>query len=295
MNTASDLVTALEALELGAAFAEPVASAGKAIAAQRASAIDELFPVAISPTPSDAFAAFEFHTRRTINSTSLDQVVVGLHARSLRSWPALASLCRARDVLRDVGAAAARGLVAQGRRSMAEVQREVAEPRVASFMGAIAEQLIAADHELSGAARRLLEAEALAERMAAAKARQEEHAAAELARLEEERQAIERARQAELDQVAVEAQAEAERLKHAATAAAHKARGERAKMLARKIREAAKLGIDGICAGSPDHDPVWSISDLPVQLEVNGFSEESLGRIERALEATLARRKGRAA
>ncbi len=196
-KNAETLVTALEALELGAPFAEPVAAAQAAIAELKAAAVAVLFPAAIAPIPADTYAALAFHLARMPSGPMFGTACAELHGRCVHSWPALADLLRAVALPDIAGRAAATAQIFQ------RPEAEVAAEAVSAFQTAVARQLAGVvDHPLSAVAGALLAAEAFRMRLEAAEARHREHARVELQRAQEQRQAAEQAREAEVGRAA---------------------------------------------------------------------------------------------
>ena len=102
----------------------------------------ELYPASLRPTPSDAFAALEYHRRRWPRGDGYCDAAVTLHGRALEGWPALAELLRSPEVRADVGAAAE-----SERAVLARKRGELYAEATAAYDLAIAEQLVAAgDH-----------------------------------------------------------------------------------------------------------------------------------------------------
>ncbi len=187
VKNAETLVVVVEALELGAEWAARAAAAEAAIAELRAAAVAVLFPDEVKPVPSDAFAALTYYSGRMSGAE--------LHARSAHSWPALAQLVRSQRA--DVGAAAASQSVI-----LQQPAGELAAAALARFDVEIAHQLAQDAGELGEAARGLIAADGLSQRLVATVARRREHAAAALAEQERQRLAAEQAREAEVGRAA---------------------------------------------------------------------------------------------
>lgn len=236
LTNSGDLVAAVEALALGEVWAPPLAAAGAAVAADRATAAEALFAPELMAA-ADAYAAFQFYAGR-IGPARYGTQLATLHQRALASFPDLARLLRSADIVEDVGAAAA-GLA----HPMTELETHAAAGARAAaaarceYERAIAHQL--ADipkHELAAEARALLVAEDLAARLAAARARHEAYAAAELERVDAEQQAAARAIAAESARRVREADAAEAEAAAAAVRAANDARLARADALVARLR-----------------------------------------------------------
>jgi hypothetical protein len=184
-------VSHVEQLQLGAPCAEPLRVAEAAIAADRATAEAELFPRDIRPVTADTLAQYQWLTGR-LGASGYVERMADLHSRAMASHPELAQLLRSPDVLDDIGAAAA-ALARDADRDRARYQLAIAR-QVAGVPG----------HELVAAAITLLAAEVLANRLAAARARHEEHERVSAERAEAERREAERAAEAEAEREAVE-------------------------------------------------------------------------------------------
>lgn len=192
-TTAEALVTAFEALELGAFKAEQVTSARDAIDADLAAAEAQLHPVEISPVPPDAIALYAYYLDR-LSVARFGDELADLHARSKVTHPALAELCRRCEALADAGAAAAQRAVPDAHETSATAAARASAAAIARYKIVIARQLAdVPGHELAPAARAYLHAVALGERLDASRRRHEAHAAAEQARAAAEREAAERA------------------------------------------------------------------------------------------------------
>lgn len=221
---ASEVVAAVEQLELGQPFADLVRAAKKAIDELRDAAVAEIFPEHIAPIAADAYAGLAHYTGRFSRVTYAADMV-RLHARCLSTHPDLARLIRTPEVRGDVGLAAeARSAPAPGERPVAAGIR-VANEAMGAFDLEIARQLVAAGHDHSEAARDVVVAADLADRLIAAEARHKEAAGAALAKLEAERQAAEQAREAELARASAAAEAEAAQLEAKARQLRSGARG----------------------------------------------------------------------
>jgi hypothetical protein len=158
----------------------------------------------LTPVPSDAIQAYAWHSGR-IPSITFGAAMAKLHARSLTSYPTLAMLFRSSDALDDVGAAAAQHAHPQHHlETHAAAGARAASIARTAYQSVITRQLAdAPGHELGAAARALVAADDLAQRLAAAKQRHEEHAriAAEVAIAEQRaaERAAQEARDAEED------------------------------------------------------------------------------------------------
>jgi hypothetical protein len=256
-TSAPERVAELEQLPAGEAWSALLGEAESAIAADRAAAESTLFPVEIAPTTADAVALYAHHIER-IPVVGYGSHLAALHARSVTSYPELAALCRSADALADVGAAAAAHAVpdrlehhaAAGARAAAEAHRR--------YQRAIAETLAAAPgHPLGDAARAYLAVQDLIARVAAARARHEQHARAELARVEVERQAAARAIADKTVERVRAAEAAAAEARAAAATTEQELRAARAAALTARLRAS---GLRSLRVGG--NDASFGVDDL---------------------------------
>jgi hypothetical protein len=277
MGSAETLVAAVEQLELGQAFADPVRAAEGAIAELRAGAEAELFPTGIVPLPSEAYAALTFYAARMPPGLAYGTALADLHGRCVRTWPSLADLIRA-VALPDVGAAGAQAAMALQRPEV-----ELAREAVDRFHLTIARQLAGADgHPLQAAGRALEGAEGFRQRLAVVLDKFRADAAAEIERAAEERRAAERAREDEGARGMADAAEAARQAEETAAIARERARRLRCAALAQRLRrfKPAMLTVGGL---------VYATADVMGNAATNGFSDETLGRFEAALDAASAR------
>lgn len=273
-SEAEKLVATLEALAPGAPWADALRAAEQAVTAQRGAAVTAIWPPEIDAAAD--FGALDALEQAWPRGPAWGMAAADTHDRSIRTRPALAAAIRgARE---QVGAHAA---THAGR--YARPEAEVAAEAIARFEGAIATQLVATGHALAGAAERLLEANALAARLAAVRARHEEHARAALAALEAERLAAEAAREAEARRVA-EAAAQAERQAEQELAVAReRSRVLACEDLARRLSAARRKGLTALEIDGR----MWDL-DRAIQVATSaGFSAETVARYGAALDAQL--------
>lgn len=217
-------IHALEQLELGTSWADAYQTAKAALDAGLAAARERLFPRLIVPVPEHAYAAYAHHVERFRTSRYCEDAA-DTHFRSLVSFPELAILFRTPEALDDVASAAHR---------VANVEPQASEAAAAArarYARTIAAQILDTPrHELRDAAQALLESEALATRLEAARRRHEddEKARAQSARIDSDAKAVAQARQ---QQEAAEAAAKAE-----VERAASEARLARAEVLAERLQ-----------------------------------------------------------
>lgn len=275
MTPAEKLVVALEQLELGAPFAEPLAAADSAIHAARAAAAAELFPPDLGPMTMDAVATYTWLSER-IPFATYAEGLAQLHERALTSNPSLAAICRSHEALDDVAAAAARGAVPTNHLEphAAAGARAVAAAR-SRYMTLIASQIAAiTGHELGRPAKALLACDELEHRLAAERARREEHARAELVRVEAERKAAARAVRDKSAERVREAERKAADAAQIAGLTAHEYRRARAEWFIERLRA---TGLRELRVGGN----LYIVSD--VIANAREFSVQQLERHEAAL------------
>jgi hypothetical protein len=202
-TAAESLVVTLETTPLGAPWFAAHTAAEKAVAADRDAAECLLFPTEIQPVSGDALVAYRWHTER-LNVVGYGDALAVVHRRSIRTYDALATCCRSQEALQDVTVAAAD--VAS--RIMKD-QAQASAAAVRDYKRTIAAQLATVDgHELQPAARVYVAAIARGERLDAARARHEHHAAAEQARLEAAAREAARSAEEAAEQRAIDAETE---------------------------------------------------------------------------------------
>ena len=178
--TAEAAVSAVEALELGAPFADPVAQATQAIDALEADARLALFPP-IVPATADTIALFHF-LEEGLTRPRYGEQLAELHRCGLAANPALAAFLRSEPVCVRVAGMAAGAGVAADAASLADAERQAID----RYQRAIARHLIG-HGESDQAARIVADAgPALAARLEAAHARHRAHLEAELERVRQE-------------------------------------------------------------------------------------------------------------
>jgi hypothetical protein len=279
MKNAEKMVRDFEELELGEPWADLVAIASQACSTEAAAAEAILFPSAITPTTADAVALYDSLISRLDRSRFAEGLEL-IHLRALTSHPALAALCRSREALDDIGAAASWAAAPESQRETtgAAIARFAAEAR-ARYQLAIARQIgDVPEHELADAALALIAAEDLALRLVAAKERHEEHARAELAKAEHERKAAARA---VVDRTVEKVRAAEAALADARAKAEDEAREVR-RIKAEALVERLRLsGLSHLKATGEAGPGVFSVADL-----INTaprMTIEQIGRYERAL------------
>lgn len=181
----TELVGELEALERDApTWVDAFAAAEKAIFSDRCAAERALFPIEIVPVTGDAIQLYGWYIAR-FSATSFATELATLHLRSVSTHPELAALCRSHDALCDVAAAAGNHEAPGRAESYAAAALRAGERARRAYQLAIARQLAGiVGHELAAAARLLIEAEQLAERLGAAKRRAQHLAAPPAAEIE---------------------------------------------------------------------------------------------------------------
>jgi hypothetical protein len=184
-QAAAAAVRALEALDLGAAFAGPAEAARAAIDALAGPAARNLFPD-VAPTTADAIANFEF-AEAVWPVSRYGECAADLHAAALDVDHAIGVLLRSGPVLARVRRAAESQAPAS-----AEHVQVAGDQAVARYQRAVALQLAGVDPAESSATILGITVPALRVRLDAAVRRHEEHARVELARLQAERQEAER-------------------------------------------------------------------------------------------------------
>jgi hypothetical protein len=192
--------------------------------------------------------------------------------------PELERLLRSPDALADVRAAAD-SLAQRDDRGTA------GQAAQAAYLSAIAAQIVAAGHELAPAAQQLMDADALAVRLAAARGRHEayaaevaEQAAAEI-RLHEQLQALEKER------AAARAAAEVERVEQEKREAEHRARVARNASLAAKLR---RVRSSELRIGGGANPKTYSTNELLRNAENGSFSVAQAIEWEAAIIAASA-------
>lgn len=201
-KTTDTLIAQLDQLALDApSWPAAFAAAKSSRDADHAAAEERLFPFEVAPVPGDAIAAYSHYIGRFAVSSYAAELAQ-LHGRSLRTHPALATLCRSAEAQADVvSAVAATSPPPAPGETFARAAARVGEIARRRYQLTIAQQIAAVDdHEFVGAARGYVAAIANGDRLDALKARRDEHvrvaeAEAEAERLEAE-QAAERERQA---------------------------------------------------------------------------------------------------
>lgn len=270
-QSVAELVAAFEAREPGQPWAVPLAEAEAANAELGDGARAKLFFVEITPKIAGCASALDFYTRRFPGGSAYGSAMAALHGRTLRGHGDLAQLIRSAEVVSDVAAAAATQAAVLNRPA-----HELAAEAIARFELEIARQLAAAaDHELAPAARDLLAAEALGQRLSATKARHEEHAHTELRRVQEERHAVERSLAAAAARAAQEATAEAARADVEARQAQERARRAAGEELARRLRASGRKVL------RPNAAEVFDVQELAAA--VPGMAIETIARFTAAL------------
>lgn len=284
MNT-ENLVAALEAVALGEPWAEQLAAATAAVAAERVAATGELFPAELAPTPGDAVTMYG-HIIGRLPIAAYGDHLAAQHGRAVRQWPALAALMRSPNALEDVAAAAAGWATpaAHNESIQTAATRAAAEAR-ARYIRTVAHQVAdCPGHELAAAARAILASEDLDRHLAAVKARHEEHAKANLTRIEAERRAaaalavdetVERIRAAE----AVAADAH-----QRAAQSANEYRRARADAFVARLKAAQAAGLKDLRVGGD----LYGIDNLIDA--AHGQSVERITRYEAALAAAMGSR-----
>ena len=179
-QSAEQSVAAFEAVPMGEAWAEPGQEATAAVAAFRGQATNELFPPDVVPIGGDLIADLSLYTE-ALPAVGYGPAVAALHASCLDAHPALAFVLRGSVVLGRVAKFGSVQAVVLDR-SVADMEIEAVE----AFQHEVAGQLHArgdAEPWSETLAETVPDLEA---RIRQARRRHEDHAAAELARAEQE-------------------------------------------------------------------------------------------------------------
>ncbi|MDQ3299966.1 MAG: hypothetical protein M3619_25585 [Myxococcota bacterium] len=264
----------LEAVALGDPFAAAHAVDTAAIATRRSIAEAKLFPADLVPINADTIALYGHHLGR-FPLVGFGDAAALVHGRAVVTHPDLAACFRSAYFLEEIDGATAQ-FAPRLALDAAGTTRAIAEAR-ARYQRSIAAQIVAVrEHDLAASAREWLACEVLETRLAAAKARHEEHAGAELARAEADRRAAARVvaeRTAERVRAAA-LQAEQARAQLAHAEREHSAlRGE---ALAARVRAS---GLDALRVGSRWFDA----AEIAGHASSNQFSDAQLAVYEDAI------------
>jgi hypothetical protein len=275
------LIAALENLTLGEPWAGLLATAESALAAARAEAEAEVFPTTLAPTTADAIAEYTWRTSRLPAAgygTSLAQI----HRRAVVDHPELARLLRSQDALDDVGAAAAQLAYPGPGETHAVAGARAAAIACAEYKLAIGRHVAETETGAAPAARALVAvADDLAIRLAAAKARHQEHARAEIERADLEARAVARAVVDRTVQRVREAEARAADAHEKAAVSAQEYQRIKADALIERLRLS---GLGQLNVGSRE---IYYVADLIST--ARDMTVELLARYEAALAAHEAR------
>ena len=222
-------------------------------------------------TGTDLLSDLESHVG-DLGREGFTAAVAEIHNRSLEFHPQLAELLRGPLMLKRIAdTAATRSVI------LAKPASELAIESQRAFELEVSVQLEQRKQMLPSSEILAIVVPAFEARADAARKRQEDHAAAEIARVLKERKEAEeiirreeRKRQAELDRIVHEAERAAARVLRAKL-------HEIGLQLARRIR---KLKLEGLrlWGGS-----LYSAADLITSCETHGFSEERLASLDEAL------------
>ncbi len=184
-SSARDLVAALEQLPLGVEWADPFEEAVAAVGAAYGAARAPVFPPVAAPASADAVAQFRLYIELRPLDAGCASALAQLHGRV----PEVVA-----RLIRDPVIVAGMVRVASQPNVFREddVREAMVHAALRGFERAVCGQLIAAGHALAPDARALVEVLDLEARLAPERKRREQHAAAEVERLESERQAADR-------------------------------------------------------------------------------------------------------
>lgn len=282
MKKAESLVAALEATPLGEPWRAALDAATSAVASLRAGAVTTVFPTEIQPMSADTVALYAEFIRRPA-PMRFGEEASGFHARAVSSHPELARAFRSREAIADVETAASQVAVPASHLEAhgVAVARTAAEARKRYEVAICVAIANVNRHELGDAARAVLEAEALIVRIDVARQRHEEHARAELARVEAERKAIARAVVDKTVALVRAAELAAHDAARVAVLSATEYRRLRAEALVERLRAS---GLKDLRVGS---DKLFGVDDLiatapAMSLERLAMYEAALARIEGA-------------
>lgn len=271
----------------------PVRTVAAAVAAAKANANDvpaaraaidaaldaecPAFPSACLPATADDLAQYTAVIARPAPAR-FAATMADTHERCLGVNEGLARLLRSRECLEDVGQAATVNAVPMNRESIGEAYARASANAQRNYKRIVAAQLVArSDHELCGAAKRLLEVFAVEDELVAAIAAHEANARSEKAREQREQREAARAKVAELVEQVRDAAAKA----GAAGAAAESSAAEY-----RRIRRAAlceRIQLAGVSDVRTGGRALYSARDL---LAVGcDFDDGTIASLERAIDA----------
>lgn len=267
IDRAAELVSAVEAGD--GPWAHAARDAQDIIDSLLARSRAALFPSDVPRLEADAYSAMGHYSAGFPTGPDFGRRMADLHGRALGSFQGLAALIRTPEIRNKVGSVATVQAVVLARNAA-----EMHEEAVCTFELTIARQLEAADHALTPIAREIIAAHALTARLAAAKVRNQQAAAAALERIETERKAAEEATAMELGRAALAATEEAARLTAEANAAARRSRELRAERLKGWLKSS---GLTTLRIGRA----IWQVKEIISQAD--RMTDAQLAMYEAAL------------
>lgn len=270
IKSAEIAVTTLECVELGEAWRTEYDGATAAIGELRARACGEVFPGNIEPVGKDILADLDYYTEPFPYSTYTADVI-DLHERSLQSYPNLATIIRGALMRQRIGDIAGTRLVVTQRPESELIQEALRE-----FEDKVSAQLAKRGELKPWCDILSVTVPTLENRVADARKKQEEHVAAEVARVLRERK--------EAEQILIREAEDKQSVLDQAAKAAERVAAEklRAALHARACALAGRIDALGTKTIKMNRRS-YSAGEICTILRNYGYSEKKLAAIEMAV------------